>query len=87
MNADDSGLEKIFELAWFPGIPLISPQWSADGANILFGRTIINLTDGSTRELPTSQGALTSWSPDGSRIAVLVPESRRPDAAYTLSAD
>ena len=67
-------------------IPKLS--WSPDGTQFVLGTYIVNVDGIMVRSLPTQMG-LTSWSSDGSRLAVALPGAGQDGSAvlYTMATD
>ena len=70
-------------------------SWSADGSSVLMGSTIVETDGSAARNVPGPRGH-SSWSPDGSRIAVHVPILKHgvstfgyggPAVLYTMASD
>ena len=63
-------------------------SWSPDGSEILLGPLIVKADGSAMRSLPTPDG-LASWSADGSRIAVHLPNGGANGfgVLYTMAAD
>ena len=93
IDADGSNLRAVSELGDGP-YPL-GLSWSPDGTDILFtfhsggDGYAVSANNSDYRELGKG-GSSSSWSPDGSRIAVMTtldPESPRSDYLYTVAPD
>ncbi len=96
---DGSGLREVSDPGWefFLGREVASSlSWSPDGNSILFslaertnwlkGTTYVVNADGSgLREV--RRGLYVSWSPDGSRIAVVQEDWEDPDILFTTALD
>jgi Tol biopolymer transport system component len=91
VRRDGTGLKELTN-----GLPNAGfPSWSADGKQVVYrvwggedkGLRILNIEDGSVRELSTEYDTLPQWSPDGRRILFTRRHSGENFDVFTMCPD
>ena len=94
VGPDDSGLRELAEMAHYRTLNAV-PTWSPDGTRLLFSlrtfkkdassQSIFTVGADGSGLLRIGKGAYASWSPDGSRIAILNLYDKEDKAAFLFT--